>query len=67
MVGVGGVGSVVEGGVSGVWYSNSMIRSVERCEIVVKAIVPGVGNVGDRAIYAPHAPPRRGKSGAAVE
>jgi len=50
MVGVGGVGSVVEGGVSGVWYSNSMIRSVERCEIVVKAIVPGVGNVGDRAM-----------------
>jgi hypothetical protein len=47
MVGVGGVGSVVEGGVSGVWYSN---RSVERCEIVVNAIVPGVGNVGDRAM-----------------
>jgi hypothetical protein len=31
---VGGVGSVVEGGVSGVW-----IRSVERCETVVNAIV----------------------------
>ena len=46
MVGVGDVGRVVEGGVSGVWYSNRMIRSVERCEIVVNAI----GNVGDRAM-----------------